>query len=151
MALSRNDVEKLFTSLCPALLLEQAGEDTRVGNVARSWSVLKTALRLWLYTAIGPDDDRCYRVFVADIGLDAHSLFRQALKLTLESYQPILDAYKKRRREAAMKHESKPLVSPPFSRHHDLIRYVGGIVVLNGNLWDVRRADGTTTVINHLV
>lgn len=113
VALSHNDVEKLFTAFCPALLLEQAGEDTRVGNVARSWSVLKTALRLWLHCAIGPDNDRCYRIFVLDVQREGNSLFRQALKLTLESYQPILEAYKKRRREAAMKRESKPFVIQP--------------------------------------
>lgn len=113
MPLSRNDVEKLFTALCPALLLEQAGEETQVGNVARSWGVLKSALRLWLHQAISPDDDRCYRVFVADIWREGHSLFRQALKQTLESYQPILEDYKKRRREAACKRESKTFVIQP--------------------------------------
>lgn len=113
VSLSRNDVEKLFTALCPQLLLEQAGEDTRVGNVARSWSVLKSALRLWLHRAIGPDDDRCYRVFVCDIWREGLSQFRQALKQTLETYQPILEAYKKRRSEAAQKRESKPFVVLP--------------------------------------
>lgn len=43
---SQNDIEKIFTSLCSQLMKEQTENDAKVGNIARSWSPFKSALRL---------------------------------------------------------------------------------------------------------
>ena len=89
--ISRNDVEKLFTSACAQVLREQTEEDTKVGNIARSYSVLKRALRLWMFDYIDDDADTCYRIFLNDLRKDGGSVFRHAITETLRSYRPLLD------------------------------------------------------------
>ena len=45
--MSQNDIEKLFNYHCIKTLLIQTDEDTKIGNAARSWGPLKSALRMW--------------------------------------------------------------------------------------------------------
>ncbi|MEI8087797.1 MAG: DEAD/DEAH box helicase family protein, partial [Paludibacter sp.] len=87
---SQNDIEKIFTALCSQLLKEQTEADARVGNIARSWSPFKTALRLWLLKTIDSNSDTCYRVFINDIRKNANSVFRPAITQALKEYRPIL-------------------------------------------------------------
>lgn len=47
LSVSKNDVEKLFNFWCFKLLSEQTGVKSRVSNIARSWSPLKSAIRVW--------------------------------------------------------------------------------------------------------
>lgn len=109
--LSRNDVEKTFTLLCAQLLREQCSEDTKVTNIARSWSLLKSALRLWMkQTFPGQSDDQCYRIFIKDMERKDGGLFRIALLHTLKAYGPILAEQKRRRREQAEKQETETFV-----------------------------------------
>jgi type III restriction enzyme len=44
---SVNDIEKTFDYLCFKTLKEQEDEQAKYSNVARSWSVLKSAVRVW--------------------------------------------------------------------------------------------------------
>lgn len=105
---SRNDVEKMFTLKCAELLREQTDEDTKVSNIARSWSPLKSAIRMWMKkTFIEYNDDECYRIFINDIKKD-HSALRVALNHTLKSYRPNLAEQRKKRMEDAMKAETVP-------------------------------------------
>lgn len=107
--MSRNDVEKTFTALCATLLREQTEEATRVSNVARSWSPLKSALRVWLKQALSVVEDRFYRIFVYDVTRgDETSLFRRALVQTLRAYRPLLDAQRQQACERAAGRESEP-------------------------------------------
>ena len=109
--LSRNDVEKTFALLCAQLLREQDDEDTRVGNKARSWSLLKTTLRVWLKQALpGQSDDQCYRVFINDIERKDGGCFRRAFLQTLKAYKPNLAEQKQRRKERAEKQETETFV-----------------------------------------
>lgn len=105
---SRNDVEKIFTALCAKLLREQTSEETRIGNVARSWSPLKTSLRLWLKRALPHmDDDRHYRIFISDVERGEMSLFRRALVSTLTAYRPLLKEQQQQRAAAGAERQSE--------------------------------------------
>lgn len=103
---SRNDVEKTFTLLCAQLLREQDDEDAKVSNIARSWSPMKSALRMWMKkTFTEYSDDECYRIFINDILKGADSALRAALTQTLKSYRPNLLAQLKEKREKALQSE----------------------------------------------
>lgn len=108
--ISRNDVEKLFTSACAQVLREQTEEDTKVGNIARSHPVLKRALRLWMFDYIDEDADTCYRIFLNDLRKDGGSVFRHAITETLRNYRPILNEQIQKRRELARSREATPFV-----------------------------------------
>ncbi|MCH5175259.1 MAG: hypothetical protein J1F40_05185 [Prevotellaceae bacterium] len=106
---SRNDVEKSFTQTCADLLREQTDDDAKVSNIARSWSPLKSAVRMWLKkTFIEYGEDDCYRIFINDVRKKDHSTMRAALTHTLKSYRPNLLAQLKERQEQALKTEAVP-------------------------------------------
>lgn len=108
--ISRNDVEKLFTSACAQVLREQTDEETKVGNIARSFSVLKRALRLWMLTYIDKDADTCYRIFLNDLRKEGNSAFRRAITETILAYRPLLNEQIKKRREQARNREATPFI-----------------------------------------
>jgi len=104
--LSRNDIEKTFNLLCWQLLKEQTEEDAKVSNVARSWSPLKSAFRVWLRNAVSHDSDHFYRVVVADLATGARSKFRPAITQSLKDYKPILDDIVADRASKVRQHEA---------------------------------------------
>lgn len=106
---SRNDVEKTFTLLCAQLLREQDDEEAKVSNVARSWSPMKSAIRMWLKkTFTEYNDDECYRIFINDIQKGASSALRAALTQTLKLYRPNLMEQLKERQQQALRSEAEP-------------------------------------------
>ena len=107
---SRIDVEKRFTQACADLLREQTDEDSKVSNIARSWSPLKSAIRMWLKRMLAEyGDDGGYCIFLNDVyNKGGHSAMRAALTQTLKSYRPNLDEQRRRRQEEAMKTEAVP-------------------------------------------
>lgn len=110
LEMSTNDVEKTFNYLCYKLLREQDDEQAKYSNIARSWSVLKSATRLWMEGVFGPDSDYYYRVFVKDIQKDASSLFRPAITKALRDFKPL--------REKLIEEKKKKLEetkTPPFT------------------------------------
>lgn len=99
---SRNDIQKIFSAYCVQLLKEQTDEDCKVGNIARSWSSLKSSLRLWLkFVLPNLDDDERYRIFIKDVNGDANSVFRKCVTLALKAYHPNLSKQIEERRKAA--------------------------------------------------
>lgn len=96
---SNNDVEKTFTLLCSQLLAEQTEEDAKITNIARSWSPLKSALRVWLFNSLCYDGNTCYKVFINDILRGTDSIFRRAITKSLKDYRPILNSLMKEREE----------------------------------------------------
>ncbi|MDD3487886.1 MAG: DEAD/DEAH box helicase family protein [Candidatus Pacebacteria bacterium] len=91
MEMSQNDVEKTFNYLCWQLLKEQTEDTARITNLARSWSPLKSAIRVWLKNVLGENNDYYYRVFIKDIQKGASSVFRPAITQSLKDYRPILE------------------------------------------------------------
>jgi len=96
---SNNDVEKTFTLLCSQLLAEQTEDDAKITNIARSWSPLKSALRVWLFNSLCYDGNTCYKVFINDILRGTDSIFRRAITKSLKDYRPTLNFLMKEREE----------------------------------------------------
>ena len=91
LEMSQNDVEKTFNYLCFQLLKEQTEDKAKITNIARSWSPLKKAIRVWFKSVLGENSDYYYRIFIKDIQKGASSVFRPALTQTLKNYRPILE------------------------------------------------------------
>lgn len=91
LEMSQNDVEKTFNYLCFQLLKEQTEDKAKITNIARSWSPLKKAVRVWFKSVLGENSDYYYRVFIKDIQKGASSVFRPALTQALKNYRPILE------------------------------------------------------------
>lgn len=92
VAVSSNDLEKTFNLNCWNLLKEQTEDDVRVGNIARSWSPLKSALRIWMRNAFGGDTKRNYEIALIDLAKGPKSLLRPAVTFALRNYRPVLDS-----------------------------------------------------------
>ena len=108
---SDNDIEKDFSWRCYEILGDQADDETRIGNVARTWGTLKEAIRQWFndeltnYQAI-----EYYKIFLNDVNKGASSVFRTAIRQALIEYRPILDDFLKKKREAEESKKSTPFV-----------------------------------------
>ncbi|MBR4841237.1 MAG: DEAD/DEAH box helicase family protein [Paludibacteraceae bacterium] len=107
---SANDVEKLFTNLCYQLITEQDDAEATIGNAARSYQKLKSALRMWfkhyaLQTYVETD---FYKVFIKDIQRNADSKFRPAITQAIKDYYPVLQKQLAEKRKDAL--EKAPVV-----------------------------------------
>jgi type III restriction enzyme len=89
LEMSVSDVEKTFNYLCFQLLKEQEDEKAKYSNIARSWSVLKSAIRIWFKGTLGEDSNYFYRVFIKDVQKGAESVFRPAITKALRDFKPI--------------------------------------------------------------
>ena len=108
---SDNDVEKEFSWRCYEILGDQADDETRIGNVARSWGTLKEALRIWFGRAISYYNNmEYYKVFLNDVNKGDNSVFRKAIRRALIDYRPILDKYLEDKQKAEEKKKSVPFV-----------------------------------------
>ncbi len=92
LEMSVSDIEKTFNYLCYQLLREQEDQMAKYSNVARSWSVLKQALRVWFRTVLQDDHIHWYKVFINDVRKGNESMFRPAITKALRAYKPISDA-----------------------------------------------------------
>lgn len=85
--MSKNDVSVKFTVACQELL-----RDNKIGNIARSFSVLKEALRQWFnqidLESTTLDFDKWMRVFLTDYDKEGSSVFRMAIARSLSDYEP---------------------------------------------------------------
>lgn len=88
LEMSVSDVEKTFNYLCFQVLKEQQDEQAKYSNAARSWSVLKSAVRIWLKGVLGDDSTYYYRVFVKDIRKGPESVLRPAITKALRDFKP---------------------------------------------------------------
>ncbi|MFA5784239.1 MAG: DEAD/DEAH box helicase family protein [Phycisphaerae bacterium] len=103
LELSVNDIEKLFNYYCYHVLTEQTDEDARITNIARSWSPLKSALRVWSRKSLKIDSLHFYKIFIKDIMKDARSVFRPAITKALKDYRPVLNKVLNERKKKAEK------------------------------------------------
>ncbi len=92
LEMSVSDIEKTFNYLCYQLLREQEDDQAKYSNVARSWSILKQALRVWFKTVLPDDHIYWYKIFIKDVRKGAESKFRPAITKTLRAYKPISDS-----------------------------------------------------------
>jgi len=106
---SRHDVQKLFSKVCVDLLKGQTDDDSKTANIARSFGILKSALRMWFknYAFRLEDDDARYRIFLADVlNKGERSLFKYLVTATLKAHYPLREEQIKKRREEAEKQET---------------------------------------------
>lgn len=89
LEMSVSDVEKTFNYLCYQLLKEQDDEKAKYSNIARSWSVLKSAIRIWFKGTLGDDSNYFYRVFIKDVQKGPESVLRPAITKALRDFKPI--------------------------------------------------------------
>jgi type III restriction enzyme len=89
--MSQNDVEKTFNYLCWQLLKEQTENEAKITNISRSWSPLKSAIRVWMKSIFTENSSYYYRVFIRDIQKGSSSIFRPAITKALKEYRPILE------------------------------------------------------------
>ena len=106
LEMSRNDVEKTFNYYCYKLLKEQTEEDAKISNIARSWSPLKSAIRVWFKKIISDDSDDYYKVFLNDINKNESSVIRPAITQAIKEYKPILQEIIEEKRELQEKKEA---------------------------------------------
>jgi len=106
LSLSVNDIEKLFNFYCYYVLTEQTDEDAKITNIARSWSPLKSALRVWSRKSLSLYSLDFYKIFVNDIMKEAHSVLKPAITKALKDYRPILNKILKDRKSKAEKREA---------------------------------------------
>lgn len=99
LEMSQNDVEKTFNYCCYKILKEQTEEEAKISNIARSWSPLKSAVRVWLKRVLSDNSDHYYRVFINDINKDASSVLRPAITQAIKDYKPILQEIIEKRRK----------------------------------------------------
>ncbi|MFA6466408.1 MAG: DEAD/DEAH box helicase family protein [Patescibacteria group bacterium] len=92
LEMSVSDIEKTFNYLCYQILKEQEDSKAKYSNVARSWSVLKQALRVWFKTVLKDDHIYWYKIFIKDVRKGAESKFRPAITKALRAYKPISDS-----------------------------------------------------------
>ncbi len=90
--MSANDVERNFDAKCLELLAAQTDDESKVGNLARSEGMFRTAMRAWLREALPdiPETGR-YKIFLTDAAKakDGASKFLSAVTAALKEYAPI--------------------------------------------------------------
>ena len=87
--LSNHDIEKLFSIYCIRILEEQTSLETKVGNISRSWGVLKSSLRIWFKNTLPTRTSlEHYKIFINDFAKGQNSLFRKLIIKALKNYYP---------------------------------------------------------------
>ena len=86
--LSDSEVELVMNRTCLNILQIQEDEEAKVGNVARSWAPLKTALRTWNRKRLKLDSIKFYRMVVENIRKGG--AFSVAITQALKDFYPTL-------------------------------------------------------------
>ena len=151
--LSANDIEKMFNYACFQLLREQTEADTKISNVSRSWSPLKSAFRVWFQQNLSDDSRIFYKVLIHDLQKDAGSVFRSALTKTLKNYRPILNDLIEKRKKALEKREAPTFtIQKEYAYTEDYERLETRLCVLS-DFYHLKQYSGKaneTSFINYL-
>ena len=132
LEMSANDVEKTFNYYCYKLLKEQTENDAKISNIARSWSPLKSSIRVWLKTIMGENSDYYYRVFINDINKEAGSKFRPAITQAIKDYKPILrELINKRKKKIEEKEAPVFTIQKEYSFSEDYEEIKTSLCALN--------------------
>lgn len=108
---SDNDVEKEFSWRCYEILGNNTDDETKIGNVARTWGTLKEALRQWFSQAL-PNKPQItyYKIFLKDVQKGDSSVFRSGIRKALVDYRPILEDFLKKKKASEEAQKSVPFV-----------------------------------------
>lgn len=84
---SVNDLEKHFTWKCYEILEGQSEDNSKIGNLSRSWGIMKSGLRSWFKSALcNMPELQCYATFVNDVNRKERSVFIKAINMALHNY-----------------------------------------------------------------
>lgn len=119
LEMSVSDVEKTFNYLCYQLLREQEDEKAKYSNIARSWSVLKSAIRIWFKGTLGDDSNYFYRVFIKDVQRGPESVLRPAITKALRDFKPISQKLIEEKKKEAEEKEAPVFTIQPEYRYSD--------------------------------
>lgn len=100
------DASHYLSLMCMALI-----KDSAIGNVARSWSPLRSAIQQWIRDLVLPDSLRIedwYRIIVKDFNKDGNSSIKKAILSAIEEYLPIRKKYLDEKQREADENRSKP-------------------------------------------
>ena len=86
--LSNSEIELVMNRTCLDILRIQEDEEAKVGNVARSWVPLKTALRTWNRKRLKMNSIEFYRMFIKSVLIGG--AFSQAVTKALKDFYPTL-------------------------------------------------------------
>ncbi len=106
LEMSHQDIEKTFNYLCFEILKEQTEKEAKITNIARSWSPLKSAIRVWFKGIFNEDSSYYYKVFIFDVLKGESSIFKQAITQALKNYRPILQKLLAEKQEKTEKEET---------------------------------------------
>jgi type III restriction enzyme len=124
--MSKSDIEKAFNLACYDFLAEQTEDNTKIGNLARSWSPFKSALRVWIKKILSEDEaasDNFYKIIVKDLSNSASSSLRPALIQALKDYYPIrAEILKKREESNHPKYEFRILDQYAYSADYEPVK-----------------------------
>jgi len=100
------DVNKRFTIACQKILIE-----SKIGNIARSYSALRNSLLVW-FNEVSLEDaafsnDEWEKIFLKDYDKDSGSVFKKAIFKALQDYEPKRQAFFKQR-EVEVKNAKEP-------------------------------------------
>ena len=100
------DVNKRFTIACQKILIE-----SKIGNIARSYSALRNSLLVW-FNEVSLEDaafsnDEWEKIFLKDYDKDSGSVFKKAIFKALQDYEPKRQAFFKQR-EVEVKNANEP-------------------------------------------
>lgn len=100
------DVNKRFTIACQKILIE-----SKIGNIARSYSALRNSLLVW-FNEVSLEDaafsnDEWEKIFLKDYDKDSGSIFKKAIFKALQDYEPKRQAFFKQR-EVEVKNANEP-------------------------------------------
>lgn len=125
LEMSVSDVEKTFNYLCFQLLKEQDDEKAKYSNIARSWSVLKSATRIWFKGVLGDDSNYFYRVFIKDLQKGAESVLRPAITKALRDFKPVAQKLIEDKKKEAEEKEAPVFTIQREYRYTDDYKEVG--------------------------
>lgn len=100
------DASHYLSLMCMSII-----KDSTIGNVARSWSPLRSAIQQWIRDLILPESLRMedwYRILVKDFNKDGNSAIKKAILNAIEEYLPIRKKFLDEKQKEADENRSKP-------------------------------------------
>ena len=100
------DASHYLSLMCMAII-----KDSPIGNVARSWSPLRSAIQQWVRDLNMPESlsmEQWYRIIVKDFNKDGNSSIKRGILKAIEDYLPIRKKFLDEKQKEADENRSKP-------------------------------------------
>ena len=91
ISISGYETEQMYKKICYDLILKQENEHAKYAP-ERSWSVLKSALNVWVMSRLEKNRGKAYNAIVHDL-LSHDSVLKKIIEKVLVSFRPITDEF----------------------------------------------------------